>query len=54
MGLIFAIFNKEGTIPVANDLLKVCERIEAISLTIVLSNLLLILSIPLLYSILVY
>ena len=48
MGVIFAIFNKEEAVPVANDLLKICERIGAISLTIVLSNLLLILSISLL------
>ena len=34
---------REGTMPVANSLLKVCERIGAISLIIVLSNSLLIL-----------
>ena len=45
MGVILAIVSREGTV---NDLLKIRERIGAISLIVVLSNLLLILSIPLL------
>ena len=38
--------------PVSKDLLNICERIGAISLIIILSNLVLILSIPLLLLVL--
>ena len=34
MGVIFAIFSLQGTIPVVNDLLKIWEMMGAISLTL--------------------